>query len=86
MLESTGHVNILEKVPRGLIKVTGYHKWAWFKNNLVKVFSACNYYAGIVVMLCLSGVYEVSQRYKNWYSHTLHRRRDIAGIQFKFSP
>ena len=28
-------------------KVTGYRKGAWFNNNFAKVFSACNYYAGI---------------------------------------
>ena len=27
------------------IKVTGYRKWAWFKNNFAKVLSVCNYYA-----------------------------------------
>ena len=30
-------------------------------------------------MLCLSEVYKISQHYKNWYDHTLHGRRDIAG-------
>ena len=47
------------------IKVTGYREGAWFKNNFAKVFFvACNYYAGVakLVMLCLSGVYEISQR------------------------
>ena len=29
------------------IKVTGYRKGAWFKNNFGKVFSPCNYYPGI---------------------------------------
>ena len=61
------------------IKVTGYYEGAWFKNNFAKVFFTCNYYAGVakLIMLCLSGVYEISQRYKNQYGHTLHRRRDI---------
>ena len=35
-------------------------------------------------MLCLSEVYEISQRYKNWYDYTKHRHKDIAGIQFNF--
>ena len=38
----------------------------------LQVFSACNYYASVattIVMLCLSGVHEISQCYKNWYSH-----------------
>ena len=65
--------------------VTGYCEGALFKNNFAKMFSPCNYYAGIqLVMLCFSGVYEVSQHYKNWYGCTIHGRRDIAGIQFKF--
>ena len=74
------------------ITVTEYREGAWFKNNFAKVFSACNYYAGVaiqLVILCLSGLYEASQRYKNWYGRTLDRRKDtcnyIAGIQFKFS-
>ena len=29
------------------LKVTGYCEGAWFKNNFAKVFSACNYYAGV---------------------------------------
>ena len=34
-------------------------------------------------MLCLSGVYEVSQRYKNWYGHTLHRDIQVYSSNFR---
>ena len=66
----------------------GYRE-VWLKNNFAKVLSACNYYAGVAATsnAVSSGVYEISQRYKNQYGHTLHGHRDIhlAGIQFKFS-
>ena len=32
-------------------------------------------------MLCLSGLYDVSQHYKNQYRHTLHGRKDIHTVQ-----
>ena len=58
------------------------------KNNFAKVLSACNYYAGIATTsnaVSFRSLW-ISQHYNNRYDYTLHRRRDIAGIQFKFSP
>ena len=33
------------------LKVMGYCEGAWFKNNFAKVFSACNYYAGVATTM-----------------------------------
>ena len=42
------------------IKVMGHHERVWFKNNFAKVFSACNYYAGVATTsnVVSSGVHE----------------------------
>ena len=46
------------------IKVMGCREEVWFKNNFEKVFSACNYYAGVATTsnVVSSGVHKKSQR------------------------